>query len=142
MPLRREFGLDEEAACDFPEIVGHRQPFLTVERKQRVDMRALYPGRVLTRCAPRLLLFPEITASHQSRFEPMGGAETLLALISQSPRLGACREGAPAHLDVLRRAMLQAPPFRLRAGRDLRAAPERLSKMVSALLSQCSTQST
>lgn len=136
LPLRREFGLDEDAACDFPEITRHWQPFLTEERKRRVDMRSLYPGQGLMRCAPRLMLFPEIAPIERSRLEPMRSSEALLTLISQSPLLGASREDASAHLSALRTLTLQAPAFRLYAGRDLKDSPELLDDMITPLLSR------
>ena len=134
LPLRRDFGLDATAQAVFPEMVPHALPFLTDERKRRVDMAALYPDRFDERCTPRLLLFPQIADQSQSQLLPLGQKDALFRLMQQSPFLALDPDVAAPHLDLLRRLAGQATTYRLLAGHDLRDHPERLADLLAPVL--------
>ena len=136
LPLRRDFGLDQEAQKVFPEMIPHTLPFLTDERKRRVDMAALYPDRALERGVPRLLLFPQIRDQPQSQLLPLSQKDALLGLMHQSPFLALDPDVATPHLDLLRTLAGQAAAYRLLAGHDLRDHPERLADLLAPVLPQ------
>lgn len=131
LALRRDFGLDAQAEATFPEIAGFRRPFVTDERKRRVDVDVLFPGRRLDHMIPRLLLLPEIAPHPQSRLEPASRLEAMSGLMRQSPLLHLCPRLAGPHMLVLKRLAEQTTPFRLFAGRDLLENPERLAVLLA-----------
>ena len=134
VPLRRDFGLDDAAEGTFPEIAPHARPFLTDERKRRVDMAALHPGQAADRCTPRLLLFPSIADRPQSELVPIGQKDALFRLMRQSVLLALGPDIAAPHLEALGRLSGQAEGYRLLAGHDLRDRPERLADFLAPLL--------
>lgn len=134
LPLRRDFGLDDEAHALFPEIAPHQRPFLTDERKRRIDMAALRPEGAAERCAPRLLLFPHIAGQPQSELHPLSRKEALFGLMQQSVLLALDPDTTAPHLDALRRLAGQAEAYRLRAGQDLKHHPERLADLLKPVL--------
>ena len=136
LPLRRDFGLDQAAEAVFPEMVPHTLPFLTDERKRRVNMATLYPGQATERCVPRLLLFPQIRDQPQSQLLPLSQKDALLGLMQQSPFLALDPDVAAPHLDLLRTLAGQAAGYRLFAGHDLRDHPERLADLLAPVLPQ------
>ena len=131
--LRQDFGMDPAAAARFPEIAAHWRPFLTDERKRRIDMAALFPGQRAVSSVPRTLLFPRITPAAESRLRPVRGAEALCRLMEQSVLLTLDPATAPAHMDALRRLVRQTRAYALEAGRDLLEDGTRLTRMLEAL---------
>jgi hypothetical protein len=134
LPLRREFGVDEDVAEQFPEIAVHWRSYLTRERKRRIDMTALYPEQALNACLPRILLFPEIVPKLQSQLIPISREEAMGDLLRQSPLLMVDAETAAAHIDVLERLVDQAAAYRLYAGKDLKANPSLISLLLASPL--------
>ena len=134
MPLRRDFGLDAEAKATFPEIARHARPFLTDERKRRVDMAALHPSLAAERCTPRLLLFPHIADRPRSELVPVGQKDALFGLMQQSVLLALGPDVAAPHLQALGQLAGQVQSYRLLAGHDLRDHPERLADLLAPLL--------
>ncbi len=134
LPLRRDFGLDDDAATYFPEIAGHWQPFLTDERKRRVDMKALYPGQAADQAIPNVLIFPRIVPAGASRLTPIGRTDVLINLMQQSSLLALDPDMTTVHLDVLGRLARQAAGYRLEAGRDLRDDRALLSNLIARVM--------
>jgi hypothetical protein len=137
LPLRPEVCLEPEAARYFPDIVAHWRPCpLADEVKQRLNVAALYPERVLTTCLPRLLIFPRIVATPASQLQPVGKAEALWHLMRQSALLGLEPHRAPHHLEVLTRLVKQTTHYQLLAGHDLEQRPTLIAPLLTDLISQ------
>jgi hypothetical protein len=137
LSLRPEVCLDPEAARYFPDIVAHWQPCLVADEvKQRLNVTALYPERVLSACLPRLLIFPRIVAAPASQLRPVGKAEALWHLIRQSALLGLEPHLAPHHLDVLTRLVNQTTRYELLAGHDLGQRPALIAPLLIDLMAQ------
>jgi hypothetical protein len=133
--LRRDLCLDPALEGCFPELRTHGQAGRFASRgKRRLAMRELYPERLLDRCVPRLLVFPEIVAEPESRLVPLGIAEVLPRLVAQSAVFALDPEAAPRHLDMLTRLARQTRAYRLLAGRDLKADPELVAPLLAAAL--------
>lgn len=133
-PLRRDFGLDQDAVKVFPEIAGHRQPFLTDERKRRIDMEAIYPGQRAERCTPRVLVFPSIVSQSESQIRPLRTTDAVCRLMRQSILLALNPRIARAHMNVLQRLADQARSYELLAGEDLEQNPSGVTQMLEPTL--------
>jgi hypothetical protein len=137
LPLRREICLDLEAARYFPDIVAHWYPCpLAQERKQRLNVEALWPEQVLTVCQPQYLIFPRIVAAPVSQLRPVGRAEALLHLIRQSAVLGLEPHLVSSHLDILKHLVYQTSRYQLFAGQDLGRDPMRIAILLADILGQ------
>jgi hypothetical protein len=116
----RPFSLDEGFAAGRP--LGRRAP---------LDPGGLGPGRRRAGAPLGGVLLPRVEAGGATRLEPAHPAETLGALIRQSPWLLADRHAAPAVLALLS-TIARAPGFRLFAGLDSYADPPLLRRRVAA----------
>lgn len=136
LALRRDLCLDPVLATRFPEVAVHGAPGPFAGRgKHRLDMRTLFPHRLVACCRPQVLLFPEIAPLAKSRLVPLAPAEMLPRLIAQSAVLALDPETLPCHLAVLGRLAAQARGYRLLAGRDVEDAPERVVELLEPLVS-------
>jgi hypothetical protein len=99
----------------------------------RVDPDLFGPGR--WRRAARLggLIFPRVEAGLPTVLRPMGPADALSGLLSQSPWLLADPGTAPDVLDLLVRAA-QLPSYRLRLGADTYQNGEQLCRVLAPAL--------
>jgi hypothetical protein len=135
LALRRDICLDPALQGSFPELrTRGRTGRFAGRGKRRLAMRELYPERLLDRCVPRLLVFPELAAVAESRLVPLGVADVLPRLVAQSAVFGLDPEAAPGHLAVLARLARQTRAYRLLAGWDLKADPERVAPLLAAVL--------
>ena len=139
LPLRRDFGLDEEAVRYVPAMARHWRPFFTDERKRRVDMASLFPGQAANSSTPRLLVFPRIVNEGESRLTPIGRMDALSLLMQQSSLLALEPGVTTAHLDVLGRLVRQAISYQLTAGRDLRDDPALLPHLLARIIPAVTT---
>jgi hypothetical protein len=134
LALRRDLCLDPALAHAFPEVVTHGEggPF-AARGKRRLRMRALHPGRLIERCVPRVLVFPEIVPNPVSRLAPLGPAETLARLVEQSVVVALDPDALPAHFEALGRLARQARGWRLLAGRDLKERPGAVAALLAGI---------
>jgi len=129
LALRRDLFLDPTSST-CPEKACGDAPILSGRGKRRIPMRELHPDRMIDRCVPRLLVFPEIVSGARSRLVPLERTDTVARLVAQSAVLALDREVVPRHVEILGRLVRQTTSYRLLAGRDLKERPE----LVSALL--------
>jgi hypothetical protein len=134
LALRRDLCLDPALRKPFPEVALHGQPGPFAARgKHRLDMRALFPDRLVDRCLPRVLLFPEIVREARSHLVPVSPPEVLARLVAQSAVLALDLEMVPRHVELLGCLARQARSYRLLAGRDLAAHPEGVADLLSTV---------
>ncbi len=82
-----------------------------------VDPAAIGPGKLIERCPVAGVLVPEIRAESDSGLEPLSQAESLEALVRQSPWLMVDPVAAPGILRMME-AVASLPAFRLVLGSD------------------------
>jgi energy-coupling factor transporter ATP-binding protein EcfA2 len=135
-PLRRDLGLDPEAAELFPDIERCAVPQLTDANKWCIDPEFLFPGRRVEVSRPRVVIFPAIIDADETRFETVSQAEALVALLSQSSFLTFDKTASTEYMLLLRQLVSQARCVRLLAGRDVLEGPQRVRQIFEDLLSQ------
>lgn len=135
LAFRRDLCIDPELARSFPEIRMRGTASRPARKgKLRVSMEDLYGDRLADRTFPRYLVFPEIVADAPSRIVPLGPAETLMRVVSESVTWTLDDDVIPVHLQVLTRLVRQVRAFRLLAGPDLHARPEAVSDLLLEIL--------
>lgn len=135
--LRRGFACSPQTAAHFPALAPAlaAAPALS-EHKKLLALETHWPERFTPRCTPRLVVFPHVAATPRSLLTPLNPAQTLCALLEHS--VGILVDATVAHqqLAVLGRLARQARGYRLQAGRDVYAEPERVADLLRAALQQ------
>ncbi len=134
--LRRAFAVTE------PTIAAsklERLDSLTTEPvpfdppKRRFEPEKLFPGGSAKVCAPRLVVFPEVTHEPSTRVERLSQTGTMARLLRNCPWSCYDRPAAREHLGLLSRLARQCAAFDLRAGRDLLGDFGKTSALVSSM---------
>lgn len=134
--LFRHANLDPELARWFPELaaLAGRPPVFPHTTKRAVDLTEITPGPATPLALrPGRLLFPELFDLGPTRVEPLDAEAAFLTLLRQAPLVAERRE-AGRHVALLRRLALEAPAFRIVAGRDLLSDPRRFPEVARELL--------
>lgn len=132
--LRRDLGLHPSLISHFPEVAALGDLAAYADRgKLRLDMRTCFPDRLVDRCIPRALVFPEIVDEADSRLIPLEAAGALPMLAAQSVLVGLEAAMPAGHMATLVRLAHQAESYRLLLGRDLQAHPERTAQLLDEL---------
>jgi hypothetical protein len=126
-----EIDITDDTARMFPELGG----FVARQRepgwpKHRLWPEQFYDAKITWECAPRLLFFPRLAHSSESRVEEVGGNDALIELLPNVPLTDA--RSSQAHLDALGDLVRLSRCYRLHLGRDLDAVPS----LIRGLLSQ------
>ncbi len=133
LAFRRTFALDFAAQAIFPELHAARKVQMGPEEKWTVALESVYPAQAAARCAPHVLVLPEIADQPASEIAPARAAEALRAVAGQSALLTLEPQRAAAHMEALARLVGQARCYRLRAGRDLIDDPARAASLLEPL---------
>jgi hypothetical protein len=134
LALRRDLCLDPALARHFPEVLteGETSPFAS-RGKRLLRMRRLHANRLVERCLPRVLVFPEIVSGPESRLLPLEPAAALLGLVRQGIGIRLDPERVPVHFELLGRLVRQSRCYRLLAGRDAERDPEVVASLLSTV---------
>lgn len=135
-PLRRDLGLDPEAAELFPDIERCAVPQLTDANKWCVDPELLFPGKRVEISKPQVVIFPTIVDADETRYETVSQAEALVSLLSQSSFLTFDKKASSEYMLLLRQLVSQAQCVKLLAGRDVLEGPERVRQIFEDLMAQ------
>jgi hypothetical protein len=117
-----ELDLTDSTIALFPEL-GHLlgQPRRPGAPKRQVRPEELPATRIVWDGAPRVLLFPRVAHTRQSRLTPIGRDEALVELapnvLLTEPR------SSQAHLDALAELVRASTCYRLETGHDLERLP-------------------
>jgi hypothetical protein len=122
-----EIDVTEATTRFFPELrrlpAGERAPGAP---KWSLLPEDVYPTTFVSACRPGALVFPRIGSTPESRLEPMGAAEALLALMPNvlltEPR------ASQAHLDAIGALVRASRCYRLTTGRDFDRLPALLAR--------------
>jgi hypothetical protein len=120
--FRRVFAATETTleACPTPGIEeatresNEFEPF-----KRRLDPEVLFPGRFVSSCTPRALVFPVITGEAQTETRPIKAPDALTRLLKMCPWASYDTAVARPHLSALARLARQCASYELLAGTDL-----------------------
>lgn len=133
LALRRDLMLDPTPAHAYPELARDGPPSSATSGKRRLRIGEMRPARMVDRCSPRFLIFPEIVSTAESTLVPLSRTEALMRLVAQSAVFTLDREMGARHLEVLSHLARQTLAVRLRAGRDLRECPERIAAVLQSV---------
>ena len=116
----------------FPELQDlAREPLSNGRRKWSIAPPAIYQSRIIDRCVPRVLVFPQVADAEESVLTPMPKDAALLEMMCNVVRTEA--GAAQAHLDTLALLVQRCSCFRLQTGRDFHA----LSGILRSVLNHC-----
>jgi hypothetical protein len=99
--------------------------------KQRLCPRAAYPGQIVSRYIPQVVLVAHISTGLQTLLRPLDRVQCLRQLLAQSGPQLFDRPTMGAQLEVLARLLQQADIYELQAGRDLYDEPLLLQDLLS-----------
>lgn len=133
LSFRKPFSINADAAdanADLP-LGGEDVSNSSVKKKRRVDIQDAYPEQYVSRCVPRMVIFPRIIPERQSTLHPISPLAALGKLLSQSGPQLFDKATMPHHLELLKRLVDQSQLFELRAGLDLCREPRTFDRLVS-----------
>ncbi len=125
-----EIGVTEQTLGFFPELQPLlAQPLTPGFTKRQLLSEQFYPHEWVAACTPRVLIFPQVSATPGSTLQPMSRDEALLELIPNI--LLTERRSSQAHLDSLAALVKQCDCYRLETGRDFDTLPTLLTSLLS-----------
>lgn len=133
--LRRGFACTTQTAAHFPALAPAlaTAPALS-EHKKLLALETHWPERFTPRCTPRLVVFPCVAGAARSRLTPLNPAQTLCALLEHSTGILVDATVAHRQLAVLGQLARQARGYRLQAGHDVYAEPDRVADLLRTAL--------
>jgi hypothetical protein len=102
-------------------------------RKRRVEIEAIYPGRLVASCLPRVLLFSRVVPNAPSAVIPLDRPIALKQLLAQSGPPLFDHATMAQHFELLIRLLQQATPYELSAGLDIYQEPGRLIQLLATV---------
>ena len=131
LACRRGFYIDAVRSADYGDLgLGEEEPDSNGKRRRRLGINESYPGQYLSRCLPRVLIFPRIKPQHQSTLTVMDSVRSLGVLLSQSAPQLFDRSTMEAHLELLKNLLQQTQTYELNAGSDLYREPAKLIALI------------
>jgi hypothetical protein len=120
MALRRSCFVDADAVWRINDLpLGEERPDTTGRARRRVAVDTAYPRQYRAKCAPRVILFPQLTHRARSALAPLARATAIPLLLTQSGPQLFDRQSMPDHLQLLAKLTRQATLYELQAGTDL-----------------------
>jgi len=101
--------------------------------KVRVTVARHAPGKVVTRCLPRAVVFPRIVKRRNSTLTPCPADEALHLLAHHGLVAEMERDRAAANMHVLRDLVAQCAYAKLEAGLDVLDEPNRVAELLGLL---------
>jgi hypothetical protein len=131
LPLRRHFYVDSMSKPRYEDLQPS-EPVVGFEGRprRRIDMDRTHPDRFVSKCTPRLLIFPQIVSTSRSTLEPLDDVSALQQVLGESGPELFDRSTMAHQLEVLRQLVKQGVSMTLRAGSDLYHDPGRLADLL------------
>src|SRR6266850_5758567 len=124
---RRSFYIDAARSSEYADFfLGEETPDANGGRRRRVSIHDAYPEQYVSRCLPRVLIFPQITCSQQSTLKRVERIRALGILLAQSAPQLFDRSTMAGHLELLKNLLQQTETYELKAGNDLYHQPAKL----------------
>jgi len=98
-------------------------------RKKSFYADDLYPGSIKTSCAPRAILYPEISGGKESYLEELSKSETLKSLLPHS-MLVFDKDIAKRHFDILFDLVKAADCYKLKFGSNIDNLPDLIESIL------------
>ncbi len=133
-PLRRDFCLDPDAEALFPVLGDSNARMLTDADKWRVQIESLFPTQRMLSCTPRLLIFPTVAGTAESKTSALRGIEALMRLLPQASLLRRDPKHALPFSHLLKHLVEQAPAHQFLSGTDVHHDGARLATLLTSLL--------
>ena len=128
---RKSFYIDARSSSRYSEFsLEPEEPDANCGTRRRIAIEEAYSGGYTTRCVPRTIVFPTISAKPHSKLTPIGRLKALQLLLTQSAPQLFDRPTMPAHLELLQNLLNQADAFELEAGADLYDQPANLAHLI------------
>ncbi|RMF94398.1 MAG: hypothetical protein D6736_00130 [Nitrospinota bacterium] len=118
----------EQTIRMFPELQQAQEKLYSGTQKRYFYPEDFYPQAPVERCAPRLLLFPQVMDWPRSRLEVFPKSRALEELLPHS-LLILDKEVARHQFQILTRLVQQADCYRLYFGEDVQALPRLLAHL-------------
>lgn len=129
--FRKKLFIDQRSAARHPGIEKYFEKTWSEEQSKRVvDVEKRYPGKLIERTFPEILIFTQLIDASESTLLPLDQTPALIRLLHQSASLAFNRQFAQAHLVLLNCLIKQSKSFELAAGRDLHENPGKLSSLL------------
>jgi|GEM_PF-449128 len=120
----------EQTISFFPELNNLTPDSFTAGlRKKKFWIEDLYPGRIVNRCDPRLLLFPTVTKAKKSFLEPLSKIEAIGEMLPHS-LVVIGKDTAEKHFQALCQLVESADCYRIHFGSNF----SEVHKLVRQLL--------
>lgn len=134
LALRRSCSMTEATALRFfPDQWLHASPAGAVSRDKRLfDFHARWPHSFRPRCAPSLLLFPEVVDRARTALEPLDSAEALRGLIEESPGILWGGEASSRQMETLSALARNCRSYRVLSGADVLDHPAAVARLIEA----------
>lgn len=116
-----------------PKLKKHVKECLIDGDKLTVDLGKVYPGTIISKFIPNVILSLKIVGYKESVLQPIKKRAALLKLVNQSISLFFGGEPSQKQLNLLTRLLSQAIPYQLLMGRDLYENPGKISEIVSSI---------
>jgi HPr Serine kinase C-terminal domain len=134
LACRRDAYVNADDAARYADLPwGKEAPDGPSGCKRRLCVAVTYPGQIVSRCIPKVLLLPRIVDARRSTVRPLDRTHALRQLLTQSGPQLFDRLTMDAHLAVLTCLLEQAVSYELQAGRDLYEEPLTLRDLVPEL---------
>jgi hypothetical protein len=131
LACRRSFYIDAVRSPDYPDLTqGEDIMDGNGGRRRRVGIDEAYPEQYVTRCLPRVVIFPQIKRQYQSTLVPVNGVRALGVLLAQSAPQLFDRTTMAGQLELLKRLLQQTETYELNAGTDLYHYPAKLIGLI------------
>ncbi len=127
LACRRSFYVDARRSADYSDLsLGDEVPDSNGGRRRKVGINESYPGNYVSRCFPRVVIFPQIKRQDQSTLKPIDSVHALGLLLAQSAPQLFDRSTMAGHLEVLKTLLQQTETYELNSGTDLYREPATL----------------
>lgn len=131
LACRRSFYVDAVRSSKYSDLLlGEEVPDSNGGRRRKLSIEATYPGEHISRCIPRLVIFPQIKRFGRSTLKLMDPICALRVLLAQSAPQLFDRSTMISQLEMLKRVIQQTETYELNAGRDLYREPAKLVVLI------------
>ena len=131
LACRRSFYVDARRSADYSDLsLGEEAPDSNGGRRRKVGINDSYPEQYMSRCLPRVVIFPRIECQDQSTLKPIDCVHALGLLLAQSAPQLFDRSTMAGHLELLKTLLQQTETYELNAGIDLYHQPAKFTGLI------------
>ncbi len=136
LAFQKGFFFSPDLANHYPELNKAVETSSLNGQKRFLDISSIYPGRFVSSCFPKALIFPKIVPQDKSRLVPINNTKALIQIVENSGGIMVDKELVVKQMQVLKRLVYQTNGYQLLAGRDLHEDPKKISRVLSGVISE------